>query len=64
MLGGWAAAGRQDQNKVLCAKRGNGTCTPYEQKNPVCIQIVRTYAGLGDEATRPPGMLRKPGVLP
>ena len=64
LLGGWTAAGRQDLSVVLCAKRGNGTCTLYEQKSPVCIQIIRAYAGIGDAETQSPGMLRKPGGLP
>ena len=36
----------------------------YEQKNPVCIQILRAYTGMGDAETQSPGVLRKPGDLP
>ena len=50
---------------VLCAKVGKCTCsTLYEQKNPVGIQILRAYMGIGDAETQTPGMLRKPGDLP
>ena len=49
---------------VLCAKRGKETCTLYEQESPVCIRVLRTYAGIGDAETQSPGMLRKPGDLP
>ena len=49
---------------VLCANRGNETCTLYEEKSLVCIQTLRTYAGIGDAETQSPGMLRKPGDLP
>ena len=56
-----AAAGRQDRSVVLCAKIGKCTCTLYEQKNPVCIQILRAYTGIGDAEAQSPGMLRKPG---
>ena len=49
---------------MLCAKRGNETCTLYEEKSPVRIQTLRTYAGIGDAETQSPGMLRKPGDLP
>ena len=54
-IGGWAAAGRQDRSVVLCAKIGKCTCTLYEQKNPVCIQILRAYTGIGDAETPSPG---------
>ena len=64
LLGGWTAAGRQDRGVVLCAKRGNETCTLYEEKSPVCFQTLRTYAGIGDAETQSPGMLRKPVDLP
>ena len=47
---------------MLCAKIGKCTCTLYEQKNPVCIQILRAYTGIGDAETQSPGMLRKPGI--
>ena len=59
MLGGRIVA-----SVVLCAKRRNETCTLYEQKKPVCIQILRTYAGIGDAETQSPGMFRKPVDLP
>ena len=57
---------------ALCAKIGKCTCTIYEQKTPVCIQILRVYTGIGDAETQSPGhaeapspgMLRKPGDLP
>ena len=48
---------------VFCAKRGKETCTLYEQESPVCIKVLRTYAGIGDAETQSPGMLRKPGDL-
>ena len=38
--------------------------TLYEQKNVVCIQILRAYTEIGDAETQSPGMLRKPGDLP
>ena len=34
----------------------------YDKKNPVCIQILRAYTGIGDAETPSPGMLRNPGV--
>ena len=49
---------------MLCVTTGKCTCTIYEQKNPVCIQILRAYTGIGDAETPSPGMLRKPGDLP
>ena len=47
-----------------CAKIGKSTCTLYEQKNPVYIQTLPAYTGIGDAETQSPGMLRKPGDLP
>ena len=64
LLGGLTAAGRQDRSVVLGAKIGKRACTFYEPKNPVCIKILRTYAGIGDTETQSPGMLWKPGDLP
>ena len=64
MLRGWTAAGRQDRSVVLCAKREKETCTLYEQKSPVCIQMLTCVRGDGDAETQSPGMLRKPGDLP
>ena len=52
--GGWTAAGRQDGSVVLCAKIGKCTCTFYEQKNSVCIQILHAYTGIGDVETQSP----------
>ena len=49
---------------MLCAKKGKCTCTLYVQKNPVCIQILGAYTGIGDAETQSAGMLRKPGGLP
>ena len=57
-------AGRQDRSVVLWAKRGKETCTLYEQKSPVSIQILSAYTAIGDAETQSPGMLRKPGDLP
>ena len=37
---------------------------PLQAENPVCIQILRAYAGIGYAETQSPGMLRKPGDLP
>ena len=45
------------------AKRGKESCTLYEEKSPVCIKSLRTYAGIGDAETQFPGMCRKPGDL-
>ena len=64
LLGGLTAAGRQDRSVVLGAKIGKRACTFYEPKNPVCIKILRAYAGIGDTETQSPGMLWKPGDLP
>ena len=49
---------------VLCAQRGDKTCTLYDEKSPVCIQTLRTFAGIGGAETQSPGMLWKPGDLP
>ena len=49
---------------MACAKIRKCTCTLYEQKNPVCIQTLPAYTGIGDAETQSPGMLRKPGDLP
>ena len=38
---------------VLCAKIGK--CTLYEQKNPVCIEILRAYTWIRDAETPIPG---------
>ena len=67
LLGGWIAVGRQDRSVVLCAKIGKCTCTLYEQKNPVCIQILCAYMGIVAETQSSggcvnpiPGGMRKP----
>ena len=50
---------------VLCPRVGKCTCsTLYEQNNPVGIQFLRAYTGVGLAETQTPGMLRKPGDLP
>ena len=40
---------------MLCAKIGKRTCTLYEQKTPVYIQILRGYTGIGDAVPQSPG---------
>ena len=50
---------------VLCAKRGKCASTLYEQKIPVCIQILRAYIymGIGDAETQTPrGCCGNPGI--
>ena len=48
----WTAAARQGRSVVLCAKTGKCACIPFfEQKNPVCMQILRAYTGIEDAET-------------
>ena len=44
---------------MLCATIGKCACT-FKRRNPVCIQILRAYAGIGDAETRSPGGCVKP----
>ena len=41
---------------VLCATIAKCTCAIYEQRNPICIKILRAYTRIGDAETPSPGM--------